>query len=176
MCSPIHWPCTLPFTICGPPLLRRGGGIFHLCPPPPLFFLFPSSTQKWGGGDVFARKYKHPDGKFLIIGGGIANFTDVAATFTGLIKALQEYADDIKERCRVGRQAQKSARFEGNPQGPQKVYSSDGLEGNQLAPKVSLKIPYRSPPKRGRVPYMGGSFKSEELSWSVFNADGVRGT
>jgi ATP citrate (pro-S)-lyase len=41
-------------------------------------------------------RHKHPDGKFLIIGGGIANFTDVAATFTGLIKALQEYADDIK--------------------------------------------------------------------------------
>jgi len=41
-------------------------------------------------------KYKHPDGKFLIIGGGIANFTDVAATFTGLIQALQHYADDIK--------------------------------------------------------------------------------
>merc|ERR1719235_365534 len=42
-------------------------------------------------------KYKHPDGKFLIIGGGIANFTDVAATFTGLIQTLQHYADDIKE-------------------------------------------------------------------------------
>mmetsp|Transcript_31995 Transcript_31995/g.62981 ORF Transcript_31995/g.62981 Transcript_31995/m.62981 type:complete len:1085 (+) Transcript_31995:61-3315(+) len=42
-------------------------------------------------------RYKHPEGKFLIIGGGIANFTDVAATFTGLIQALQHYADDIKE-------------------------------------------------------------------------------
>jgi ATP citrate (pro-S)-lyase len=42
-------------------------------------------------------KYKHPDGKFLIIGGGIANFTDVAATFTGLIQALDQYAADIKE-------------------------------------------------------------------------------
>merc|ERR1719253_2046211 len=42
-------------------------------------------------------RYKHPDGKFLIIGGGIANFTDVAATFTGLIKALKEFAADIKE-------------------------------------------------------------------------------
>jgi len=42
-------------------------------------------------------KSKHPDGKFLIIGGGIANFTDVAATFTGLIKALEFYAADIKE-------------------------------------------------------------------------------
>lgn len=40
---------------------------------------------------------KHPDGKVLIIGGGIANFTDVAATFTGLIQALQHYAADIKE-------------------------------------------------------------------------------
>merc|ERR1719428_2162872 len=42
-------------------------------------------------------KNKHPDGKFLIIGGGIANFTDVAATFTGLIKALKEFAEVIKE-------------------------------------------------------------------------------
>jgi len=42
-------------------------------------------------------KYKHPDGKFLIIGGGIANFTDVAATFTGLIKALETYSAEIKE-------------------------------------------------------------------------------
>merc|ERR1719229_1415843 len=42
-------------------------------------------------------KHKHPEGKFLIIGGGIANFTDVAATFTGLIQALTHYAEDIKE-------------------------------------------------------------------------------
>jgi len=42
-------------------------------------------------------RYKHPEGKFLIIGGGIANFTDVAATFTGLIKALEQFAGDIKE-------------------------------------------------------------------------------
>jgi len=42
-------------------------------------------------------RFKHPEGKFLIIGGGIANFTDVAATFTGLIKALDMFADQIKE-------------------------------------------------------------------------------
>jgi len=42
-------------------------------------------------------KHPHPQGKFLIIGGGIANFTDVAATFTGLIKALDEFAHRIKE-------------------------------------------------------------------------------
>mmetsp|Transcript_37166 Transcript_37166/g.87117 ORF Transcript_37166/g.87117 Transcript_37166/m.87117 type:complete len:1089 (+) Transcript_37166:59-3325(+) len=42
-------------------------------------------------------RYKHPEGKYLIIGGGIANFTDVAATFTGLIKALDQFAAEIKE-------------------------------------------------------------------------------
>lgn len=36
-------------------------------------------------------KEKHPDGKVLIIGGGIANFTNVAATFKGIVKALQQF-------------------------------------------------------------------------------------
>lgn len=35
--------------------------------------------------------------KFLIIGGGIANFTDVAKTFTGIIKAIEDYADKMKK-------------------------------------------------------------------------------
>ncbi|KAI4454679.1 atp-citrate synthase [Holotrichia oblita] len=34
---------------------------------------------------------KHPEGKVLIIGGGIANFTNVAATFRGIITALREF-------------------------------------------------------------------------------------
>lgn len=40
----------------------------------------------------------NPDGKAraLIIGGGIANFTDVAATFKGIIQAITEKAADIK--------------------------------------------------------------------------------
>lgn len=42
-------------------------------------------------------KYKHSEPKVLIVGGGIANFTDVAATFTGLIKALDAHADALKE-------------------------------------------------------------------------------
>jgi ATP-citrate lyase beta-subunit len=33
--------------------------------------------------------------KYLIIGGGIANFTDVAKTFAGIIKALKEYKDRL---------------------------------------------------------------------------------
>ena len=39
---------------------------------------------------------KDSRGKIFIIGGGIANFTDVAATFTGLIKALTAYQEDLK--------------------------------------------------------------------------------
>ena len=35
--------------------------------------------------------------KFLLIGGGIANFTDVAKTFTGIIQALEEYKDRLQE-------------------------------------------------------------------------------
>ena len=38
---------------------------------------------------------KHPDGKILLIGGGIANFTNVAATFKGIIKALREFQPQL---------------------------------------------------------------------------------
>lgn len=38
------------------------------------------------------------NGKVLIIGGGIANFTDVANTFKGIILALTEYAGKLKEK------------------------------------------------------------------------------
>lgn len=39
---------------------------------------------------------KDPRGKIFIIGGGIANFTDVAATFEGLIKAIVTFQDELK--------------------------------------------------------------------------------
>ncbi len=42
-------------------------------------------------------KEKHTDGKVLIIGGGIANFTNVASTFKGISKALTEFQQTIKE-------------------------------------------------------------------------------
>lgn len=35
--------------------------------------------------------------KYLLIGGGIANFTDVAKTFTGIIQALEEYKDKLQK-------------------------------------------------------------------------------
>uniref|UniRef100_A0A182NPW4 ATP-citrate synthase n=1 Tax=Anopheles dirus TaxID=7168 RepID=A0A182NPW4_9DIPT len=40
---------------------------------------------------------KHPDGKVLITGGGIANFTNVAATFSGIITALRDYQQKLIE-------------------------------------------------------------------------------
>ncbi|KAH9085609.1 hypothetical protein Ae201684P_005315 [Aphanomyces euteiches] len=39
-----------------------------------------------------------PRGKVLIIGGGIANFTDVALTFKGIITAITDFQDKLKER------------------------------------------------------------------------------
>jgi ATP citrate (pro-S)-lyase len=46
--------------------------------------------------DLMTRK-TNPNGKFLLIGGGIANFTDVANTFKGIIKALEEYRQKLRE-------------------------------------------------------------------------------
>lgn len=46
--------------------------------------------------DLMTRK-KHPQGKALLVGGGIANFTDVAKTFTGIIAAFKDYQDKLKD-------------------------------------------------------------------------------
>lgn len=42
-------------------------------------------------------KEKRPDGKILLIGGGIANFTNVASTFKGIVKALREFQTKLVE-------------------------------------------------------------------------------
>lgn len=42
-------------------------------------------------------KHPHPDGKLLVVGGGIANFTDVAETFKGIIQAFQQYAKELRD-------------------------------------------------------------------------------
>ena len=47
--------------------------------------------------DLMLRAPMHPEGKVLFIGGGIANFTNVASTFKGVIKALREYASVLIE-------------------------------------------------------------------------------
>ena len=47
--------------------------------------------------DLMTRE-KDPQGrpKYLLIGGGIANFTDVAKTFTGIIRAIDDYQEKMK--------------------------------------------------------------------------------
>jgi len=40
---------------------------------------------------------KNPKGKVLLIGGAIANFTDVAKTFKGVVTALEEYQQKLQE-------------------------------------------------------------------------------
>jgi len=37
-----------------------------------------------------------PHGKILLIGGGVANFTDVASTFKGIVKALKQFGPALK--------------------------------------------------------------------------------
>lgn len=52
--------------------------------------------------DLITRGQPNPDGKILIIGGGIANFTNVAVTFKGIIRALKEYkAPLINHQVRI---------------------------------------------------------------------------
>ncbi|NYT01297.1 MAG: ATPase [Methanosarcinales archaeon] len=46
--------------------------------------------------DLMTRE-KDPRGKILLIGGAIANFTDVANTFKGIVMALREYRVKLKE-------------------------------------------------------------------------------
>lgn len=47
--------------------------------------------------DLMLRAPMHPTGKVLFIGGGIANFTNVASTFKGLIRALRDVAPLLVE-------------------------------------------------------------------------------
>ena len=46
--------------------------------------------------DLMTRQ-KDPRGKVLLIGGGIANFTDVAKTFAGIVQALTDYQEQLRE-------------------------------------------------------------------------------
>jgi ATP citrate (pro-S)-lyase len=47
--------------------------------------------------DLMLRAPQHPEGKVLFIGGGIANFTNVASTFKGVIRALREVSASLNE-------------------------------------------------------------------------------
>lgn len=61
----------------------------------------PTETQTYNYArtvlDLMLRAPQHPEGKVLFIGGGIANFTNVAATFKGVIRALRDVAPVLNE-------------------------------------------------------------------------------
>ena len=63
-----------------------------------IFLYFPPPSYEYAKTILtLMTKEKHPDGKVLIIGGGIANFTNVAATFKGIVSALQRFKDKLQE-------------------------------------------------------------------------------
>ncbi|KAK1625653.1 hypothetical protein BDP81DRAFT_75464 [Colletotrichum phormii] len=52
--------------------------------------------------DLMLRAPLTEEGKVLFIGGGIANFTNVASTFKGVIRALRDYAKQLNEhKCQI---------------------------------------------------------------------------
>jgi len=59
-----------------------------------------TGETKFYAETLFDLMTREPDpsgrGKVLIIGGAIANFTDVAKTFTGIIQAFENYQDKLK--------------------------------------------------------------------------------
>ena len=61
----------------------------------------PSETQTYHYAktvlDLMLKAPISEKGKVLVIGGGIANFTNVASTFKGVIRALREYAKALNE-------------------------------------------------------------------------------
>jgi ATP citrate (pro-S)-lyase len=46
--------------------------------------------------DLMTRGEPHPEGKVLIVGGGAANFSDVAATFKGIIRAFKQFQEGLQ--------------------------------------------------------------------------------
>ncbi|KAI0635008.1 ATP citrate lyase [Trametes polyzona] len=103
--------------------------------------------------DLMTRGTPREDGKILIIGGGIANFTNVAATFKGIIRALKEYkapliAHKVKIYVRRGgpnyQEGLKAMRLLGESLGvPIKVYGPD----THITAIVPLALGVTSKPK-----------------------------
>ncbi|KAG1760880.1 putative ATP-citrate synthase subunit 2 [Suillus occidentalis] len=86
--------------------------------------------------DLLTRPPPRPDGKILIIGGGIANFTDVAATFKGVIRALTSYKTQL-----IAHKAEINVRH-GGPNWREGLKSTR-LLGKSI-PLPSLSLYYRS--------------------------------
>ena len=103
--------------------------------------------------DLITRGAPRTDGKILIIGGGIANFTNVAATFKGIIRALKEYkapliAHNVRIYVRRGgpnyQEGLKAMRLLGESLGvPIKVYGPD----THITEIVPLALGVQAKPK-----------------------------
>ncbi|KAG9091731.1 citrate synthase, partial [Ceratobasidium sp. 370] len=109
--------------------------------------------------DLITRGTPHPEGKILIIGGGIANFTNVAATFKGIIRALKEYkaqlqAHSVKIFVRRGgpnyQEGLKAMRLLGESLGvPIKVYGPE-THITEIVP-LALGVAKRAPQTKANV-------------------------
>ncbi|KAH9939191.1 citrate synthase-like protein [Amylocystis lapponica] len=103
--------------------------------------------------DLVTRGDPRPEGKILIIGGGIANFTNVASTFKGIIRALKEYKSplikhNVKIYVRRGgpnyQEGLKAFRLLGESLGvPIKVYGPD----THITEIVPLALGVKGKPK-----------------------------
>ncbi|KAF8742914.1 ATP citrate lyase citrate-binding, partial [Rhizoctonia solani] len=109
--------------------------------------------------DLITRGTPHEDGKILIIGGGIANFTNVAATFKGIIRALKAYkaglqAHNVKIFVRRGgpnyQEGLKAMRLLGESLGvPIKVYGPE-THITEIVP-LALGVSKRTPQTAANV-------------------------
>jgi len=57
----------------------------------------PSTQESYEYAKTILKLMLKGKGKILFIAGGIANFTDIKDTFTGIIRALEEYGEKLKE-------------------------------------------------------------------------------
>ncbi|KAI5121419.1 hypothetical protein M0805_006182 [Coniferiporia weirii] len=145
--------------------------------------------------DLVTRGTPKRDGKILIIGGGIANFTNVAATFKGIIRALKEYkagliAHSVKIFVRRGgpnyQEGLKAMRLLGESLGvPIKVYGPDThiteivpiALGVKSTRKSGVSTARSMPPSAPGSPPPGkvvGGGPDAEASVGAIHADGER--
>jgi ATP citrate (pro-S)-lyase len=145
--------------------------------------------------DLITRGTPRPDGKILIIGGGIANFTNVAATFKGIIRALKEYkapliSHGVRIFVRRGgpnyQEGLKAMRLLGESLGvPIKVYGPD-THITEIVPlalgitptKTSIGVPQSIPEKTGPAalsePVSAMAVAEESTPVGTIHADGER--
>ncbi|EIN08779.1 ATP-citrate synthase [Punctularia strigosozonata HHB-11173 SS5] len=133
--------------------------------------------------DLITRGKPRPDGKILIIGGGIANFTNVAATFKGIIRALKEYRTplinhQVKIYVRRGgpnyQEGLKAMRLLGESLGvPIKVYGPETHITEIVPLALGIKTGVKSAAGLGSIP---GTPANETVEQTVDGAASAEAT